>query len=356
MIITKTPFRVSFCGGGSDMANFYEKYGGCVLSTSINKYCYISIHPYFNENQTLLKYSENELVDSPDQINHKIFRRVLTDMDIHGVEISSTADIPGGTGLGSSSTFTVGLLNTLNCYKGKFVSKDKLAKLACEVEIEKLGNPIGKQDQYGAALGGLNFIKFNQDGSVSHEPILMDGKTYKRLQNNLLMFYTGTTRSANTILAEQTKNITSEDKAKNLLKMCGLARDMKAALENNDISSFGKILDEGWQLKKELASGIANPAIDEAYEIAMKNGALGGKLLGAGGGGFLLFYCEEEKQDKLKKAIGLRELDFSFERDGTSVIYIGDKYWDKRREYESIGCRWCRIYRKPFDRQSACRG
>ena len=328
MIITKTPFRVSFCGGGSDMANFYEKYGGCVLSTSINKYCYISIHPYFNENQTLLKYSENELVDIPDQIRHRIFRQVLTDMGIHGVEISSTADIPGGTGLGSSSTFTVGLLNTLNCYNGKFVSKDKLAKLACEVEIEKLGNPIGKQDQYGAALGGLNFIKFNQDGSVSHEPILMEGKTYKKLQKNLLMFYTGTTRSANTILAEQTKNITSDDKARNLLKMCGLAKDMKVALENNDISSFGKILDEGWQLKKELASGIANPAIDEAYEIAMKNGALGGKLLGAGGGGFLLFYCEEEKQDQLKKAIGLRELDFSFERDGTSVIYIGDKYWN----------------------------
>ncbi|KXB61063.1 GHMP kinase [Lachnoanaerobaculum saburreum] len=328
MIITKTPFRVSFCGGGSDMANFYEKYGGCVLSTSINKYCYISIHPYFNENQTVLKYSENELVDSPDQIKHRIFRQVLTDMGIHGVEISSTADIPGGTGLGSSSTFTVGLLNSLNCYKGKFVSKDKLAKLACEVEIEKLGNPIGKQDQYGAALGGLNFIKFNQDGSVSHEPILMEGKTYKELQKNLLMFYTGTTRSANTILAEQTKNITSEDKARNLLKMCGLAKDMKVALENNDISSFGKILDEGWQLKKELASGIANPAIDEAYEIAMKNGALGGKLLGAGGGGFLLFYCEEEKQEQLKKAIGLRELDFSFERDGTSIVYIGDKYWD----------------------------
>ena len=328
MIITKTPFRVSFCGGGSDMANFYEKYGGCVLSTSINKYCYISIHPYFNENQTVLKYSENELVDSPDQIKHRIFRQVLTDMGIHGVEISSTADIPGGTGLGSSSTFTVGLLNSLNCYKGKFVSKDKLAKLACEVEIEKLGNPIGKKDQYGAALGGLNFIKFNQDGSVSHEPILMEGKTYKELQKNLLMFYTGTTRSANTILAEQTKNITSEDKARNLLKMCGLAKDMKVALENNDISSFGKILDEGWQLKKELASGIANPAIDEAYEIAMKNGALGGKLLGAGGGGFLLFYCEEEKQEQLKKAIGLRELDFSFERDGTSIVYIGDKYWD----------------------------
>lgn len=328
MIITKTPFRVSFCGGGSDMANFYEKYGGCVLSTSINKYCYISIHPYFNENQTLLKYSENELVDDISRIKHRIFKQVLGDMDIHGVEITSTADIPGGTGLGSSSTFTVGLLNTLNCYNGKFVSKNKLASLACEVEIEKLGNPIGKQDQYGAALGGLNFIKFNQDGSVSHEPIMMDGKVYKQLQKNLLMFYTGTTRSANTILAEQTKNITADDKAKNLLKMCDLARDMKSALESNDISSFGRILDEGWQLKKELASGIANPAIDEAYEIAMKNGALGGKLLGAGGGGFLLFYCEEEKQEQLKKAIGLRELEFTFERDGTSVIYIGDKYWN----------------------------
>ena len=328
MIITKTPFRVSFCGGGSDMANFYEKYGGCVLSTSINKYCYISIHPYFNENQTLLKYSENELVDEISQIKHRIFRQVLGDMNVHGVEITSTADIPGGTGLGSSSTFTVGLLNTLNCYNGKFVSKNKLAALACEVEIEKLGNPIGKQDQYGAALGGLNFIKFNQDGSVSHEPIMMDGKIYHTLPHNRLMFYTGTTRSANTILAEQTKNITSEDKAKNLLKMCDLAKDMKTALESNDISSFGKILDEGWQLKKELASGIANPAIDEAYEIAMKNGALGGKLLGAGGGGFLLFYCEEEKQAQLKKAIGLKELDFSFERDGTSVIYIGDKYWN----------------------------
>jgi hypothetical protein len=328
MIITKTPFRVSFCGGGSDMANFYEKYGGCVLSTSINKYCYISIHPYFNENQTLLKYSENELVDDISRIKHRIFKQVLGDMNIHGVEITSTADIPGGTGLGSSSTFTVGLLNTLNCYNGKFVSKNKLASLACEVEIEKLGNPIGKQDQYGAALGGLNFIKFNQDGSVSHEPIMMDGKVYKQLQKNLLMFYTGTTRSANTILAEQTKNITADDKAKNLLKMCDLARDMKSALESNDISSFGRILDEGWQLKKELASGIANPAIDEAYDIAMKNGALGGKLLGAGGGGFLLFYCEEEKQKQLKKAIGLRELEFTFERDGTSVIYIGDKYWN----------------------------
>ena len=163
MLITKTPFRVSFCGGGSDLAAFYETYGGCVLSTSINKYMYLSIHPYFNETQTLLKYSENELVNDLSEIRHKIFHQVLCDLGVSGVEISSTADVPGGTGLGSSSTFTVGLLHTLYCYKGKFVSKARLAAEACEVEIEKLGAPIGKQDQYAAALGGLNFIRFNKD-------------------------------------------------------------------------------------------------------------------------------------------------------------------------------------------------
>lgn len=327
MLITKTPFRVSFCGGGSDMAAYYEKYGGCVLSTSINKYMYISVHPYFNEGQTLLKYSENELVDDIKQIRHKIFNQVLNDMDISGVEISSTADVPGGTGLGSSSTFTVGLLHSLYCYKGKFASKAKLAKEACEVEIEKIKSPIGKQDQYAAAFGGLNFIKFNKDGSVSVAPIMMNAQTYIQLEKNLMMFYTGTTRSANSILSEQKKNITQDEKNDNLHKMCKLAEEMKECLENNDLSSFGRILDESWQLKRTLASGITNSDIDKAYEIAMQSGALGGKLLGAGGGGFLLFYCEEDKQDQLRKNIGLKEFDFKFDHDGTSIVYIGDKYW-----------------------------
>lgn len=327
MLITKTPFRISFCGGGSDLAAFYEQYGGCVLSTSINKYMYISIHPYFNENQTMLKYSENELVDDIKDIKHKIFNEVLNDMNISGVEISSTADVPGGTGLGSSSTFTVGLLHTLYCYKGKFASKSRLAREACEVEIEKLGAPIGKQDQYAAAFGGLNFIRFNKDGSVSVEPVMMKADTYKRLQNNLLMFYTGTTRSANTILSEQKKNITQDDKNENLRKMCALAEEMKRSLERNDLSTFGSILHQSWELKRTLASGITNPEIDAAYERAMKSGALGGKLLGAGGGGFLLFYCEPEKQDELRKNIGLKEFEFKFEQDGTSIVYIGDKYW-----------------------------
>lgn len=328
MIITKTPFRISFAGGGSDLADFYEQYGGCVLSTSINRYCYISIHPYSNERYTMLKYSENELVESLSEIKHRIFNCVLNEANLHGVEITSTADIPGGTGLGSSSTFTVGLLNTVNCYRGKYMSKSALAEKACEVEIQKLGSPIGKQDQYAAAFGGLNFIQFHKDGTTSVAPIVMQPETYRKLQKNLVMFYTGDVRSANSILAEQKKNMSSEEKAKNLQQMCGLAEDMKQALEHDDLSSFGDLLNEGWKLKRTLASGISNPVIDEAYETAMSNGALGGKLLGAGGGGFLLFYCEPEKQEQLRVALKMRPFPFKFEKDGTSVVYIGDKYWD----------------------------
>ena len=328
MIITRTPFRISFAGGGSDLSDFYEQYGGCVLSTSINRYCYISIHPYFNENYTLLKYSENELVQELSQIKHRIFKCVLGEAKLHGVEITSTADVPGGTGLGSSSTFTVGLLNAVNCYQGKYVSKGKLAAKACEVEIEKLGSPIGKQDQYAAAYGGLNFINFHPDGEVSVSPIVMKPETYRQLQKNLVMFYTGEVRSANSILAEQKANSRAQDKAANLRQMCALAREMKQALEENDLSSFGRLLNEGWELKRTLASGISNPVIDEAYETALANGAVGGKLLGAGGGGFLLFYCPPENQERLKVALNMRPFPFSFEKDGTSVAYIGDKYWD----------------------------
>ncbi|MFC6457981.1 hypothetical protein [Paenibacillus vulneris] len=327
MIITKTPFRVSFCGGGSDMASFYEKHGGCVLSVSINKYMYISVHPYFDAKYTALKYSENEIVDDISKIQHKILNSVLNQKNISGVEITSTADVPAGTGLGSSSTFTVGLLHALSCYEGKYVSKARLAEEACDIEINKLGAPIGKQDQYAAAFGGLNFIRFNRNGNVSVEPIVMKPETYTKLQNNLLMFYTGTSRSANTILSEQKQNISQQDKVNNLIQMCGLAEEMKTALEQNDLSSFGHILNRGWILKKTLASGISNPEIDRAYNIAMENGALGGKLLGAGGGGFLLFYCEPENQEKVRASIGLKKMDMRFEYDGSSVIHIGDKYW-----------------------------
>lgn len=328
MIITKTPFRISFAGGGSDLKDYYSKKGGCVLSTTINKYMYISVHPYFDETKISLKYSENEIVSSISEIKHRIMNAVMHEKKIQGVEISSTADIPSGTGLGSSSTFTVGLLHTLACYEGKYRSKHHLAYDACNVEINKLGNPIGKQDQYAAAFGGLNFIQFKTDDSVEVSPILMQPKVYKNLQSSLMMFYTGDTRSANGILSEQKQNMAQKDKIAILDEMCHLCQDMKKSLEENDLSMFGTILNEGWYLKKKLASGISSLAIDEMYQKAISNGAKGGKLLGAGGGGFFLFYVEPEHQEKVRIALGLKQLDFSFENDGSSVIYIGDKYWD----------------------------
>lgn len=328
MIITKTPFRVSFAGGGSDMSTFYREHGGCVLSTTIDRYMYIMVHPYFHSSQTVLKYSENECVDNLNDIQHSIFRCVLNGKRVSGVEIVSTADVPSGTGLGSSSAFTVGLLHTLACYQGKYVSKSRLAAEACDVEIRQLGHPIGKQDQYAAAFGGLNFIEFHSDETVSVQPIILHGRTLRDLQDNLVMFYTGLKHDANKILAEQKQNITQAQKAENLIAMCNLARNMKKSLEQNQIEDFGSMLDEGWQRKKELAGGVSNPTIDTLYEKAMASGALGGKLLGAGGGGFLLFYCPREKQDYLKNQLRLQPFEFNFEHDGSSVIYIGDKYWD----------------------------
>lgn len=327
MIITKTPFRVSFCGGGSDIGEFYREHGGCVLSTTINRYMYITIHPYFEEQKTLLKYSRNELVEDINQIEHSIFHCVLNEKRISGVEISSTADIPSGTGLGSSSAFTVGLLHTLACYEGKYISKRKLAEEACMVEIERLGAPIGKQDQYAVAFGGLNFIRFHTDDTVSVEPVITHGDTLSQLQENLVMFYTGLAHNANAILAEQKENISRAEKAQNLLRMCELARNMKQSLEKNDLQNFGAILHESWMHKRELTGSISNPLIDELYECAMENGAEGGKLLGAGGGGFLLFYCPKEKQALLREKLRLRTFPFRMEHDGTSVVYIGDKYW-----------------------------
>lgn len=327
MIITKTPFRISFCGGGSDIEDFYREYGGCVLSTTINRYMYIMIHPYFDEKRTALKYSKNEIVSDLQEIDHSIFRCVLNDKRISGVEITSTADVPSGTGLGSSSSFTVGLLHTLYCFEGKYVSKKQLAEEACEVEIKKLGKPIGRQDQYAAAFGGLNFISFHCNDVVSVEPVITKAGTIKELQDNLVMFYTGLTHDADHILAKQKQNLSRQDKKENLMQMCKLAREMKRMLENNCLSDFGNILHESWRRKKELAGGITNFSIDSLYETAIKNGALGGKLLGAGGGGFLLFYCPKERQEILKNALRLKPFEFRFEHDGSSIVYIGDKYW-----------------------------
>lgn len=321
MIITRAPFRVSFCGGGSDLPGFYEKYGGCVLSTTIRKYMYLTIHNYFEKDKIVLKYSKTEIVDNYEQIEHRIFKQCLKDYDIKGVEISSMADIPAGTGLGSSSTFTVALLQLLNTYKGTYQSKYKLAKDACEVEIDKLKEPIGKQDQFAAAFGGLKFYEFMPNGFVNVEPVVMAPESYKKLENNILMFYLGGTHSASEILKEQSQNVKALDKAAVQNKMCDLTRELKAELQNNNVDAMGELLHKNWMLKKTLASGITNPLIDETYDLAMAAGATGGKLLGAGGAGFMIFYVPQSKHEDVRRALSnLREMDFEMDNSGTSIV------------------------------------
>ena len=324
MIITRTPFRISFAGGGSDIAAFYQQHDGAVISTTINKYMYISAHPYFENDRLHLKYSKSELVDHPEKIDHRIFKTILSDLSINGIEISSVADIPSGTGLGSSSSFTVGLWHCMNAYLCRYVSKEQLAELACDVEINQLKEPIGKQDQYAAAFGGLNLIRFLKNGRVDVEPIMVSKATKQELDNNLLMFFTGVTRASSSILSEQTTNMNqSAEKVENLRKMVDLTFELKESLENDRLDQFGLILDKCWSLKQSLASGITNNQINKLYQLAIENGALGGKLLGAGGGGYLLFYVPPDKREKVRSVLShLKQLDFSFTNRGSEIVFF----------------------------------
>lgn len=322
MIITKTPFRISFVGGGSDLETFYSQYPGAVLSTSINQYMYISSHKYFDEDEIRVKYSQTETVKNIADLKHPILKAVLDKFKLNGIEISSIADIPGGTGMGSSSSFTVGLLHNLYTYIGKEISKKEIAEEACNIEINILKEPIGKQDQYAAAFGGMNVIRFEKTGNTLVEPVKISNDLIKALEGNLLMFYLGTQRKASDILTEQQKNTSSSEKTQILIKMVSLVDDLKTAIEAGRINDMGKILHENWILKQQLASAITNPEINECYEIALKDGALGGKLLGAGGGGFMLFYCEKKNQSRLINTLNkLKRFDFNFEKKGSSVIY-----------------------------------
>lgn len=327
MIISRTPFRISFAGGGSDLKAFYGKEYGCVTSTAINKYMYIAVHKYFDKNKILLKYSKTELVDSLEKVEHPIFREAMRMVGIEsGIEITSIADIPSGTGLGSSCSFTIGVLHALYAYKGKFVSQERLAQEACRIEIDILGEPIGKQDQYAAAFGNLNYIQFNPDETVDVRPIVCNPLTKKQLQKNLLLFWTGMTRSTASVLNEQKKNIeTDVKKFENLQKMKKLSEELRDALNADNLAKFGEVLHKGWLLKRELASSITNSDIDLFYEKALQAGALGGKLLGAGGGGFLLFYCPEEKKESVKAALPLQGIPIHFDTQGSKIIYVGDK-------------------------------
>ena len=321
MIIVRAPFRVSFAGGGSDIASFYEKNGGCVLSTTINKYIYLSIHPSFNPDETILRYKKSEVVTDVADISHDIVRACLQKKNIKNVEIHSDADIPAGTGLGSSSTFTVALLAALNTYQGQETKKEILAQEACQIEIEDLKNPIGKQDQYAASYGNLNFYRFHQNGEVTVEPVKMSQADKDKMASNLLMFYIGGVHDASQILSEQSKNVKEVSKEQSLRKMCELAEKLKDELEKGNIDALGKILHENWLLKRTLAKEISNPRIDEFYQLALDAGAIGGKLLGAGGAGFLLFYVTQEYQEKVRQAVNLPELTFSYDTEGCKIIY-----------------------------------
>ena len=325
MIITKTPFRISFVGGGSDLPAYYEKQRGAVLSTSIDKYMYISTHAFFEKDKIRCKYSQTETVDDVKDLQHPILRTVLEDFNLNGIEVSSIADIPGGTGMGSSSSFTVGLLHNLSAYTGRSYEKKELGAGACRVEIDLLKEPIGKQDQYAAAFGGLNVIEFNPDGSVAVHPVRISTDTRERLNTNLKLYYLGNQRSASAILAEQKKNTSQESKFQALTTMVGLVYELRDALEAGNLNDFGTLLHENWLLKQQLASGITNPRITEAYAAGRAAGALGGKLLGAGGGGFMLFYtpvASHGSLDQAMKDIDAEPFSFNMETEGSKIIHV----------------------------------
>jgi D-glycero-alpha-D-manno-heptose-7-phosphate kinase len=328
VIITRSPFRVSFFGGGSDLESFYRRRAGAVLSTTIDRYMYLSVHPYFDGHSIHVKYSSSELAATVDGVRHPIVRRVLERLGISGgVEITSTADVPAGTGLGSSSAFTVGLLASLYAHTGRQVSVERLAREACQIEIEDLKTPIGKQDQYASAYGGLNLIRFFPDESVDVTPLVISPECRRALEASLLMFYTGEQRSAASVLTEQRRVIQSDDeKFAAMGRMVDQVLEAKALLEEGRVEAFGRLLDEAWRIKRSLTSKISSAAIDRAYDAARAAGAWGGKLLGAGGGGFLLLAAPPTAHAAIRAASsGLLELPVRFERGGSKVVYMSEE-------------------------------
>jgi len=325
VIISRTPLRISFVGGGSDLPSYYEQEQGAVVSTAINKYIYITVNRKFDR-KIRASYSITEIVDSVDDLKHELIREALKlTGQVEGIEITSISDIPSqGTGLGSSSTYTVGLLNALYAHIGQLAGAERLAREACAIEIERCGKPIGKQDQYIAAYGGLQHIQFNPDNSVYVDPILCKAAVRQKLQQSLLLLYTGITRSSDTILREQSARTASNDEARaSLRRMVALAGDLRTALAANDLDGFGELLHQGWMEKKKLASGISDTRIDRWYETARRHGAIGGKILGAGGGGFLLLYVPVERQAAVMDALpDLRPICFRFAPQGSKIIYV----------------------------------
>ncbi len=324
MIISRTPLRMSFVGGGSDLPGFYRKHGGAVVSTAINKYVYVNVNKKFDTG-IRVAYSKTEEVDSVAQIEHPLVRASLEHLQIDGgIEITTIADIPSkGTGLGSSSSFTVGLLHALSAFKGQYISSDRLGKDSCHVEIDLCKEPIGKQDQYAAAFGGLNLIEFKDDDSVIVSPVICNRTTIEALEAHVLLFYTGVTRSASNLLKQQAQGIDSDEtKQRTVKRMVDLAYTLRAELQRNNIAVFGEILHENWVLKRSIAPDITTENIDNWYNTARRAGALGGKILGAGAGGFLMLFAPPDSHQPIKAALQmLRPVDVRFETQGSQIIF-----------------------------------
>lgn len=329
MIISKTPLRASFFGGGTDFRDYFEnsKLGyGTVLSTALDMYVYIMVCKRFDD-KIRVCYTKNEFVDSVDEVKHNIIREALKIVGIeNGVDIVYSADIPlssAGVGLASSSALAVGVLNALYTYIGKHASPEELARKACEIEIERLGNPIGIQDQYAVAYGGFKQYKFWQNGEVTASPVTVRREILDKLQSNLLLYYTGITRISSEILGEQKQHI--PDKAAILDQLAMMPERAIKELEQGNIDAWGGMLDEAWQLKRQMASKISNPEIDIMYQVAKSAGASGGKILGAGGGGFLLLYVPNEKIKLVEQAMAqYKKVNFRFENEGSRIIFVED--------------------------------
>jgi D-glycero-alpha-D-manno-heptose-7-phosphate kinase len=330
MIISRTPLRVSFVGGGTDLAAFYAHEPGAVVTTAIRKYIYITVNRKF-DSRIRASYSETEIVDSVGEVRHELIRESMRKLQLNGgIEITSISDIPSqGTGLGSSSSYTVGLLNALHAYRNQHAGAERLARESCEIEIERCGKPIGKQDQYIAAYGGLQYIRFNPDGSVFVDPIVCSAATRQTLESELMLFYTGMTRSADPILAEQCQNLSNGKCRRTSRRLVQLADELRRALTANDLDAFGEILHESWMVKKTMANGVSTGQIDDWYERARAHGAIGGKITGAGGGGFLLLYAPRECHVDIHRALPeLKPVIFGLEPQGSKIIYVEETELD----------------------------
>ena len=325
MIISRTPLRISFSGGGTDLKVFYQKEPGAVVSTAIKKYVYITVNKRF-DNTIRVSYSKTEIVDHVEEIQHPIIREALRMVGIDtGVEIVSIADVPAGTGLGSSSSFTVGLLNALYAYKGCLKSPEELAFDAGRIEIDILHEPIGKQDQYIAAFGGITCLTFEKNGDVVVEPLQISPESLSQLMGYTQFFYSGFERSASEILDEQDKKSKQDDTEmiENLHQIKEIGLQTRVALERGDIDEFGKLLDVHWETKKKRSVKMTDPFIDECYELACKKGALGGKIIGAGGGGFFMFYCSDGLKSGLYQTMserGLKPVKFHLDFEGAKIF------------------------------------